>query len=120
MRNSCRTSEPGFILVTVLLISTLFLSAAVAYAMFARQEMRRVASEEFAESSRTLAVMACREAGGWIASDAGESDSRHKPLYSGNPIKLNYGDYTVYAVITPRDDKIPINLPRVISCSRSN
>jgi len=93
----------------VLLISALFLSAAVAYAMFARQEMRRVASEEFAQSSRALAAIVCREAGGWIAADTGESDSRHEFIYSGRPIEMDYGDYKAYVTITPLDDKIPIN-----------
>jgi type II secretory pathway component PulK len=109
MRNFYRTSERGFILVTVLLISTLFLSAAVAYAVFARQEMRRVASDEFAVLSRALAVIVCREAGMWIAADKGESDSRRETLYSGEPAGMDYGDYGVNVLITPLDDKIPIN-----------
>jgi type II secretory pathway component PulK len=109
MKSFCRTSEPGFILVTVLLVSALFLSASVAYAVFARQEMRRVANEEFALSSRVLAYITCREAGGWIASDKTESDSRLEYIYSGVPIELGYGDYKAFVAITPQDDKIPIN-----------
>jgi len=90
------------------MISALFLSTAVAYATFARLEMRRVASEEFAAASRTVAVIASREALEWVAAKT-ESDSRHDRLYSGLPIKLNYGDYSAYIVLTPLDDKIPIN-----------
>jgi hypothetical protein len=95
--------------VTVLLISALFLSAAVSYAWFARQEMRRASSEEFALTARGLAVIACREVAGLIASDNGECDSRHERLYSGEPFGMDYGEFLVSAVITPLDDKIPIN-----------
>ena len=104
-----RRRARGFILVTVLLISALFLGLATSYATFARREMRRVSDEEFATTTRALAVMACREVGGWIAADSGESDSRHEPLYSGEPIKLDYGDYSVYATTSPLDDRLPIN-----------
>ena len=90
------------------MISTLFLSTAIAYAMFARLEMRRVASEEFAGAARAVAIIASREARTWIAQKTG-SDSRHDVLYSGSPIKLNYDDYLVYVTLTPLDDKIPIN-----------
>jgi type II secretory pathway component PulK len=118
MRSSCRIFERaagakrksrGFILVTVLMVSALFLGLAASYATFARREMRRVSDEEFASSSRALAVMTCREVGGWIAADAGASDSRHEPLYSGEPVKLDYDDYSVYATVSPLDDRIPIN-----------
>ena len=90
------------------MISTLFLSVAVAYAMFARLEMRRVASEEFAGAARAAAIIASREARTWIAQKTG-SDSRHDYLFSGSPVKLNYDDYSVYITLTPLDDKIPIN-----------
>jgi len=109
MRTYCRASR-GFILVTVLLVSTIFLSVAVSYAWFARQEMRRVSGEEFAVISRGLAIMASREAASWITGDEAEYDSRRRPLYSGAiPFKLDYGDYQVTISITPLDDKIPIN-----------
>ena len=108
MRKFSRTSKKGFIFITVLMISTLFLSTAVAYSMFARMEMRRVASEEFAVTARAVAVIASREAKNWIAQKTG-GDSRHDDLYSGLPIKLNYDEYSVYVTLTPLDDKIPIN-----------
>jgi type II secretory pathway component PulK len=109
MRNCCRASRKGFILVTVLLISTLFLSAAVSYAWFARQEMRRVSYDEFAAVSRGLAIMACGEVSEWIAADGGECDSKHERLYSGEPLEMNYGEFDVSVTITPLDDKIPVN-----------
>ena len=94
---------------TVLLISALFLSAAVSYAWFARQEMLRMSSDEFTSISRGLAVIACREVSELIASDDGDCDSKHEPLYSGKPFGMNYGEYTVLATITPLNDKLPIN-----------
>jgi type II secretory pathway component PulK len=108
MRKSSQTTKEGFIIITVLMISALFLSTAVAYAMFARLEMRRVASEEFAGASRAVAIIASRDARDWVAQKT-DSDSRHDVLYSGFPIKLNYDDYSVYVTLTPLDDKIPIN-----------
>jgi type II secretory pathway component PulK len=110
MRNNCRSSGKGFILVTVLLISTLFLTSAVSYAWFARQEMRRVAGEKSAATARSLAISVLREASSWIASDENEYDSRHEMLYSGIvPITLDYGEYSVSVTIIPQDDKLPIN-----------
>jgi len=109
MRKYSRTSKEGFIIITVLMISAMFLSTAVAYAMFARNEMRRITGEEFAAASRAVAVIASREAVNWVALKTTGSDSRHDSLYSGSPIELNYGDYQVYITLTPLDDKIPIN-----------
>ncbi|MDR1650757.1 MAG: general secretion pathway protein GspK [Synergistaceae bacterium] len=109
MKRRSRSSE-GFILVTVLLVSALFLGAALSYAWFARQEMRRSSGAEFAAVSRGAALMALREVSGWIAEDSSEYISPHRPLYSGIvPFKLEYGDFTVTLFIEPLDDKIPIN-----------
>lgn len=100
----------GFILITVLLISTLFLSIAAAFALFARQEMRRVAEEEFALISRSLASVACRTAAQWIGADSNEYDSELELLYSPEfPVPLQFGDWDVLISIRPLDRLLPIN-----------
>lgn len=100
----------GFILVTVLFVSLLLLSTAVSYAFFARQQMKRVQSEEFAMLSRQLASIACDTVGRWIAIDSNGYDSFLEPLYlPGVPIILNYGEWDVTIHITPMDALFPIN-----------
>jgi hypothetical protein len=98
----------GFILITVLLISTLFLGATVAYAVFAKREMKRASDEEFALVSRGAAMMAFREASNLIASDTGESDSVLEPLYSGGALNMGFGDFSAAVTITPLGGKIPL------------
>jgi type II secretory pathway component PulK len=111
MRPGFRTrKKSGFILVTVLFISTLLLSAAATFAWFARQEMRRTSYEEFALVSRSLASVACQVIGGWIGSDSNGYDSELELLYMPNyPLLLFFGDWEVTAKITPQNRLFPIN-----------
>lgn len=110
MRPGCRSRKGGFVLVTVLFITTLLLGAASSFAWFARQEMRRVAAEEFALVSRSLAVIACQTVGEWIAADNNTFDSKRELLYSGTlPLELYFGDWLVGIEIEPQDRLIPIN-----------
>lgn len=100
----------GFVLVTVLLISSLLLSAATAFAIYARGEMRRASDEEFALVARSLARTACDMIGEWIAMDQNEYDSELEVLYRpGIPFELNFGEWRVEASISPQDRLIPIN-----------
>jgi type II secretory pathway component PulK len=109
MRKCCRASERGFILVAVLLVSTLFLGAAVSFALFARYEAARVSAEEFAAVTRGIAMAALREACEVIALDDGPSDSGVERFYSGKPVELYFSDFTARVAIEPLDGKIPIN-----------
>jgi hypothetical protein len=109
MRKCCRASERGFILAAVLLVSTLFLGAAVSFALFARYEAARVSAEEFAAVTRGLATIALREAAEAIALDDGPGDSRTERIYSGEPVELDFSDFTARIVIDPLDGHIPIN-----------
>lgn len=100
----------GFVLVTVLFITTMLLSAAASFALFARQEMRRTSDEEFALVARSLANVACGSLSDWIASDTNDFDSELELLYRpGLPIILNFGDWDVTAKISPQDRLVPIN-----------
>lgn len=110
MKAACRNSRRGFVLVTVLLIVTLLLSAAASFTWFARQEARRVSSEEFALKARSLALVAGGVISGWIASDNNNYDSSNELLYSPIiPKVLSYGQWGVFAKIIPQDHLIPIN-----------
>ena len=93
----------------VLLVSTLFLGAAVSFAMFARYEAARVSSEEFAAVTRGLAMIALKEASEAIVLDDGPSDSRVERIYSGEPFELDFSDFTARITIDPLDGHIPIN-----------
>lgn len=100
----------GYVLVTVLLISSLLLSAATAFAIYARREMRRASDEEFMFLSRGLARAACDIVKGWLSSDSNDYDSELEILYRPNfPFTLNFGEWTVVAKLSPLDRLIPIN-----------
>ncbi len=110
MKHGFPSSRRGFILLSVLLISSLLLGASVTFAWFARQEMRRVASEEFAMVSRSLAVIAAATAGGWIAGDTNAFDSHGEFLYSQSlPLMLMFDEWMVSIRITPLDHRFPVN-----------
>ena len=111
MKHGSRTpKKSGFVLITVLFISTLLLSAATTFAWFARQEMRRASHEEFALISRSLASVACQVIGSWIGGDSNNYDSELELLYMPDyPFLLFFGDWEVTAKITPQDRLVPIN-----------
>ncbi|MDR1885473.1 MAG: general secretion pathway protein GspK [Synergistaceae bacterium] len=105
----CRSSR-GFILITVLFMSTLILSAAASLAWFARLQMRRVSGEEFAMVSRSLVEVSCLTVAGWIAGDGNEFDSAFELLYSDKiPLMLSFNEWDVFIKITPLDRLLPIN-----------
>ncbi|MDR0764754.1 MAG: general secretion pathway protein GspK [Synergistaceae bacterium] len=109
MRKCCRASESGFILAAILLVTALFLGAAVSFALFARYEAARVSAEEFAAVTRGLAMSALREATDAIALDDGPGDSGVERIYSGKPVELDFSDFTARITIEPLDGRIPIN-----------
>lgn len=114
MRPGCRRSETsgeeGFILVTVLMISTLLLSSAVSFAWFARQEMRRAAGEEFTLVSRSLAQVALQTVSEWIGGDNNAYDSELEIIYNPMiPLVLPFDDWYVVVNIVPQDRLFSIN-----------
>ncbi len=108
---SVKPRKPGFIFVTVLILSTFLLSAATALALFVRQEVKRVETERFSLEARSVAEMAYRLLARRIAADTNKFDSPIEPLYSPNiPLVLTLdNNLQVSARITPLSDKIPIN-----------
>ena len=114
MRPGCRRfsarEREGFILVTVLMISTLLLSSAVSFAWFARQEMKRASSEEFAMVSRSLAHVALYTVAEWIGGDDNNYDSELEILYAPQiPLVLPFEDWYVVVNIVPQNRLFSIN-----------
>lgn len=110
MNAFCRRSEPGFILVTVLFISMLVLGAATSFAWYARNQMRRVADEEFALKATSVATIALSMVSAWIGGDDNDFDSVRELIYSESlPILLPFGEWEVIIGIAPQDRLLPIN-----------
>ena len=102
-------SEHGFILVSVILSVTLLLSAATAFAWFARVQVKRVETRIFIVQARSAAEIVCSLAAKKIAEDKNGYDSAVEPLYSSiSQMKTDIGDFTVTYKIEPLDDKIPV------------
>lgn len=105
-----RRRSSGFILVSVLLSTTLLITAATAFAWFARTEARRVGTRENILKFRNAAEIAVGVIGQKIAADANKYDSLTEPLYApGQLTKIEIGDYDVSVKITPLNDKISVN-----------
>ena len=113
MRAGCRNSEGrerGFILVAVLFLTTLLLGAATTFAVFARNEMRRVSDEEYALKARSLASVTAASVSRWIAADDNEYDSARELLYNpAFPKVLKYGEWMVAIRIIPQNGLLHIN-----------
>ncbi len=111
MKNCFRSSaaKEGFILISVMISVTLLLTAATAFAWYARTEMKRVEANRFILQARSVAEIACSLIAEKIAADKNGYDSRTEPLYQyGGIFELNIGNYDIRANIEPLDDRIPI------------
>ena len=105
-----RRRSSGFILVSVLLSTTLLITAATAFAWFARTEALRVGTRENILKFRNAAEIAVGVIGQKIAADGNKYDSFTEPLYApGQRTKIEIGDYGVSVKITPLNDKISMN-----------
>ena len=108
-RRSARSSG-GFILVSVLLSVTLLLTAATAFAWFAKNEMKRAETEKLMLQTRSAAELGCEVIAGLIAKDKNGYDSAAERLYlPGAETQLELGGYKIAASVTPLDDKIPVS-----------
>ncbi|MCE5201071.1 MAG: general secretion pathway protein GspK [Synergistaceae bacterium] len=102
-------TNAGFILISVLLSVTLLLTAATAFAWYARNEMRRVESARFILQARSAADIACSIIAARIGEDKNGYDSYTELQYMpGGIIKIKLGDFDIGVNIRPLDDKIPI------------
>ena len=100
----------GFILVSVIIASATLLTAATAFAWFARTEARAEAARERIYRFRNAAQIAVNIMSRRIAEDRNGYDGPTESLYDPyEHVKLEIGDYTAEVQIRPLNDKIPIS-----------
>ena len=100
----------GFILVSVMIASATLLTAATAFAWFARTEARAEAARERIYRFRNAAQIAVNIMSRRIAEDRNGYDGPTESLYDPyEHIKLEIGDYTAEVQVRPLNDKIPIS-----------
>ncbi len=100
----------GFILVSVMIASATLLTAATAFAWFARTEVRAEAARERIYRFRNAAQIAVNIMSRRIAEDRNGYDGPTESLYDPyEHVKLEIGDYTAEVQIRPLNDKIPIS-----------
>ena len=98
----------GFILVSVMIASATLLTAATAFAWFARTEARAEAARERIYRFRNAAQIAVNIMSRRIAEDRNGYDGPTESLYDPyEHVKLEIGDYTAEVQIRPLNDKIP-------------
>ena len=102
--------ERGFILISVLLATTLLITSATAFAWFARTEGKKTIARENIARCRSAAEIAVFELGKRIAADSNKYDSQTEPLYSPlQETKINIGEFQTASKIVPLDGKISVN-----------
>ena len=100
----------GFILVSVMIASATLLTAATAFAWFARTEARAEAARERIYRFRNAAQIAVNIMSRRIAEDRNGYDGPTESIYDPyEHVKLEIGDYTAEVQIRPLNDKIPIS-----------
>ena len=100
----------GFILVSVMIASATLLTAATAFAWFARTEARAEAARERIYRFRNAAQIAVNIMSRRIAEDRNGYDGPTESLYDPyEHAKLEIGDYTAEVQVRPLNDKIPIS-----------
>lgn len=100
----------GFILVSVMIAAATLLTAATAFAWFARTEARAEASRERIYRFRSVAEIAVNIMSRRIAQDSNGYDGPTEQLYDPyEHVKLEIGDYTAEVQVRPLNDKIPIS-----------
>ena len=100
----------GFILVSVMIASATLLTAAAAFAWFARTEARAEAARERIYRFRNAAQIAVNIMSRRIAEDRNGYDGPTESLYDPyEHVKLEIGDYTAEVQVRPLNDKIPIS-----------
>ncbi|MCR5335942.1 MAG: general secretion pathway protein GspK [Synergistes sp.] len=105
-----RRKSKGFIFIAVLFSLTLLLTAATAFAWFARTESKREAARENILKCRGAAEAAADIVGEMIATDRSGHDGFDEALYApGGGIRLKIGEYDVKVHITPLCGKMPVN-----------
>jgi len=103
-----KRSGEGFILVSVMLLVTLFLTASLGYAWFARSQLKRLGAEQFSARAKGISYAAILEVARGLQFDDNDYDSMQEPWFGLHLIPVpDLGILTVQ--ISPLDDRFPIN-----------
>lgn len=99
----------GFVLLSVIFAVTLLLTAATAFAWFARNQLQGAATEDFAFRTRCAAREACVYAAKAVNDDQNGYDSMAERLYSPTGgIALEIGGFKVRIKLRPLNDRISL------------
>lgn len=103
-----KARKRGFILLTVLMVSTFLISASVGFAWFVRDQVHRVQMNRFELRARGVAYLAVLNVMRGLQLDKNGYDSLEERWF-GNHL-IPFGD-SLFATLTltPLDDKIPLN-----------
>ena len=98
----------GFVLVSVLMLGTVLVTSATAFAWFARMHARSTARERISLTNRSMAQVLARAIIGYIEANAKENyDSLLQEWFE--PFSFSSGELGTWAVrVVPLDDKIPL------------
>lgn len=97
----------GFILVTVLLVTTMLLSCAMGYAWYARGQIRRVMRERSVLQVRSIAYVLAGEVARGLVMDKSNYDSKKEPWFK--PMFFPIPEIGILTVeVTPLNDRIPV------------
>ncbi len=103
-----RSKRPGFVLVAVLLSVTLLVTGALAFAWFARMELRKASALAFSLQARSLAETAVHEIQRGLVLDTNDADSLLEPWFGAWPLPIGE-DFSVVVRLTPQNDALPVN-----------
>jgi len=103
-----RPRRGGFVLVAVLLSVTVLVTGALAFAWFARMELRKAEAGAFSLQARSLAETAIHEVKRGLVLDTNDYDSPLEPWFGTWP--LPFGDnISVVVRLTPQNNALPLN-----------
>ncbi|NLI96282.1 MAG: general secretion pathway protein GspK [Synergistaceae bacterium] len=103
-----RGKKPGFVLVAVLMSVTVLVTGALAFAWFARMEVRKSEAIAFSLEARSLAETAVREIQRGIVLDTNGYDSLLEPWFGAWPLPVE-GRLAVFVRLVPKNDALPVN-----------
>ena len=105
-----QNKKSGFILISVMFTVTLLITAATAFAWFARNEAHRMTSEIYMAQTERVAEIAAARAKKLLAKDTNSYDSFKEDLYTSKGIQYySVGEYKAEVHFRPLNDKIDIN-----------
>ncbi len=99
--------SPGFILLSVLLVSLFMMSAAVGFSWFVRDQLRSLERRRVELESRNIAFMVVQNVVRGLALDTSSYDSKHEKWFGTHLIPLG-NRYLLSVTVSPLNDKLPL------------